>query len=400
MAKPEKRWQLLLVADDGRIIPFRRIRGVAVTLVALLVVLGLVCAGLGWQLAAEKIRHRKALDQFAEARRQAGHYKSEHELIAAELVLAEARMEKAGLPVPRRPELVPRQPPVKTVDAEPAGDRKADDGKREPDPAVTATAEKAAVHKSSGKPSPPPAADPAPQAVPEAAPVPAPAKKAALAKKAGPGVALGDLTVKHDAKRGIFTARFRVKNTGPRSSPVAGRCVVVLKSNGKASAKWLSMPEGTLVNGQPDGKGGQAFRISRYRDMNIRVGGQKDPSPFTTATVYVFDTSGAGILEKEFPIDLPAPEPVSTPAPRAVGDPAATDAPAGPVQSTTAHTTMNRQAPVDDSGPGPGNLPTDSDPDAGAGTAPEPVPDLAPADDPSLTDNVEPVKKEDARARF
>ena len=59
MAKPEKRWQLLLVADDGRIIPFKRIKGIAVTLAILLVILGLVCAGLGWQLTAEKVRHRR-----------------------------------------------------------------------------------------------------------------------------------------------------------------------------------------------------------------------------------------------------------------------------------------------------------------------------------------------------
>ena len=44
MTRPEKRWQLLLMADDGRIIPFKRIKGIAVTLVILLVLLGLVCA--------------------------------------------------------------------------------------------------------------------------------------------------------------------------------------------------------------------------------------------------------------------------------------------------------------------------------------------------------------------
>jgi hypothetical protein len=54
MAKHENRWQLLLVADDGRIIPFKRIRGMVLTLIILLVLLGLICAGLAWQLTAEK----------------------------------------------------------------------------------------------------------------------------------------------------------------------------------------------------------------------------------------------------------------------------------------------------------------------------------------------------------
>ena len=40
---------------------------------------------------------------------------------------------------------------------------------------------------------------------------------------------LGDLELEHTPDKKLLQARFRVKNTGPRSSPVAGRCVVVLK---------------------------------------------------------------------------------------------------------------------------------------------------------------------------
>jgi hypothetical protein len=72
MAKPEKRWQLLLVADDGRIIPFKRIKGMVMTLTVLLVLLVLICAGLAWQLTAEKVRHRRTADQLADATRQMG----------------------------------------------------------------------------------------------------------------------------------------------------------------------------------------------------------------------------------------------------------------------------------------------------------------------------------------
>ena len=48
MATSEKRWQLLLVADDGRIVPFKRVKGVVVTVAILMVLLGGLCAGLGW----------------------------------------------------------------------------------------------------------------------------------------------------------------------------------------------------------------------------------------------------------------------------------------------------------------------------------------------------------------
>ena len=104
MAKPENRWQLLLVADDGRIVPFKRIKGIALTLAFLSLLLGLLCAGLGWQWTAEKVRHRKTKDMLVDANRRLNHYKSEVELITAELVLAEVRMEGAGLPVTKRRE--------------------------------------------------------------------------------------------------------------------------------------------------------------------------------------------------------------------------------------------------------------------------------------------------------
>ena len=309
MAKPEKRWQLLLVADDGRIIPFKRIKGIAVTLVAMLVLLGVVCAGLGWLLTAEKVRHRKTLDRLTDADQQVLHYKSERELITAELVLAEARMEKAGLLIPKRQERNSQQTPVKTVDAEPVPDKTIDEGEKETE---TATMAHATTDQTvANQPSVPPAATPAANEANMPAAEATPAEGTTGPEP--PAVVLGDLKMKHDAGKKVLLARFRVKNTGPLSSPVAGRCVVVLKNDQTDPGAWLAMPGVTLVNGKPDGKRGQPFRISRFRDMEVKAMGQTDPSSFKTATVYVFDTSGAKILEKEYPMDLPAPKPEPEP---------------------------------------------------------------------------------------
>ncbi len=397
MAKPIKRWQLLLVADDGRIIPFNRIKGIAVTLVTLLVLLGVVCAGLGWQLAAEKVRHRKTLDQLTDANRQVAHYKSERELITAELVLAEARMEKAGLLIPGRQERISRQTPVKTVDAEPVPGKTIDEGEKETETATmaNATTDQTAANQSSVSPAAAPVANmPAAETTPaEGSTGPEP-----------PAVALGDLKIEHDAGKRILLVRFRVKNTGPLSSPVAGRCVVVLKNDQMDPQAWLAMPGVTLVNGMPDGKRGQAFRISRFIDMEIKAMGQTDPSSFKTAIVYVFDTSGTEVLEKKYPIDLPAPrpepEPVSTPVAQPAGEPATTDAPAVPVESSSANMPVIQPSSIEGAGEAAGNLPVANPPDTDAGAVPPPVPTHAPGDDPSMNEGVEPVKKEDARSRL
>lgn len=396
MAKPEKRWQLLLVADDGRIIPFKRIKGIAVTLAILLVILGLACAGLGWQLTAERVRHRRTQAQLTDANRQVVHYKSEHELITTELVLAEARMEKAGLLIPRRQARAGQQTPVETVEPKPVSQPTIDAGEKETAP--IAAASQVAVNQTSTPPATTLPASVAKEAVPNAAPV-----EATSAPKQ-PAVAMDDLEIKHDAGKKILLARFRVKNTGPRSSPVAGRCVVVLKADRMDPSAWLAMPGVTLVNGEPDGERGQAFRISRFRDMEIKVMGQADPSSFNAATVYVFDSSGAKILEKDFPIDLPAPKldpaPVSTPAIQPVKSSGKTAVPAIPEGSTPANVPLDPTEPLADSEQTVGNLPMTPTRETGAGDASPTVPTSSPVDDPSLTEGVEPAKKEDVRSRF
>ena len=392
MAKPEKRWQLLLVADDGRIIPFKRIKGIAVTLAILLVILGLACAGLGWQLTAEKVRHRRTLDQLTDANRQVVHYKSEHELISAELVLAEARMEKAGLLIPRREARTLQQAPAKTIDTKPVSEPKTVDDKKALE--SIATASPTAVNQ----PVATPPAIVAKGAVSDAAPAEVPAEPKQ------PAVAMDELEIKHDAGKKILFARFRIKNTGPRSSPVAGRCVVVLKTDQMDPGAWLAMPSVTLVSGKPDGERGQAFKISRFRDMEIKAMGQTDPSSFKTATVYVFDSSGAKVLEKDFSIDLPAPKPdlkpIITPAVQPAKESETTDAPVLLQESTPATIPVDQPSPVVDSGEAVEHLPIVPTPESAAGTVPPTLPTGTPADDPSLTEGVEPVKKEDARSRF
>lgn len=385
MTKPEKRWQLLLVADDGRIIPFKRIKGIAVTLVILLVLLGLVCAGLGWQLTAEKNRHRQALAQLTDANRQVVHYKSEHELISAELVLAEARMEKAGLSVQRRQSAAEQATPAKTGDTQPVSKPKIDDGDKAPKTIA------AAGPPALKLPPVPAVATPRKSAAKEAIAKVVPAKVTDPPKP--PAVAMDDLEIKFDAGEKMLLARFRVKNTGPRSSPVAGRCVVVLKADRMDPGAWLAMPRVTLVNGKPDGSRGQPFKISRYRDMEIKTIGQVDPSSFKIATVYVYDSSGDKVLEKEFSIDLPAPKPVAAPAAQPGEVPETIAAPTPPQDSAPATLPVDQPTPAIDSGAAAGTLPPAPTPQSDAEAA-------SPTDDPSLIDGVEPVKKEDSRSRF
>jgi hypothetical protein len=180
--------------------------------------------------------------------------------------------------------------------------------------------------------------------------------------------------------------------------------VVVLKADRMDPSAWLAMPDVRLVNGEPGGERGQAFRISRFRDMEIEAMGQADPSSFKAATVYVFDSSGAKILEKDFPIDLPAPKPdpapVSTPAVQPVKSSVTIAVPAVPEESTPANVLLDPTEPLADSEQAVGNQPMTPTRESDAGEASPTAPTSRPVDDPSLTEGVEPAKKEDVRSRF
>lgn len=312
MATTEKRWQLLLMADDGRIIPFKRIKGIAVALVILVVLLALLCAGLGWQLSVEKGAHQRALHRLAAANRQAARYKNEKEMTAAELVLAEARMEKAGLPVPRHQAVPPAQS---------AGQNSTDQGvpatadHNHPSPAPAS----APTDVNSATAAKPPAAAP-PATSTAAAPDTHAAAETPSAKAVKPPVELGELDVHYNAVKKVLRAKLRVKNAGPRSSPVAGSCVVVLKSEHMAHRNWLTLPPVPLVAGKPERKTGQSFRIANFIDLTLEAPAPKDPSAYNTASVYVFDTTGAIMLKKNFSVELPAPasqhDPGVVPAPK------------------------------------------------------------------------------------
>ena len=132
--------------------------------------------------------------------------------------------------------------------------------------------------------------------------------------------------------------------------------------------------------------------------------GQADPSSFKQATVYVFDSSGAKILEKEFPIDLPAPKPdpkpVSAPAVQPANAFGTTAVPAVAEESAPATMPLDQTAPLAVPGEAVGNLPITPTQKSDAGAVSPTVPTGTPVDDPSLTEGVEPVKKEDARSRF
>ena len=289
MTKSEKRWQLLLVADDGRIVPFKHIKGVALTLLILVMLLALVCAGLSWKLARETIRYHKTMDQLSTTKKEVEEYKRKVEVVTAELILAEARMLKAGLAVEQRSTSgLPQTAP--SVESQPEVAQK-------PQPSEN---EQQALRVEEEKP----ALQPAPaiaQQVSSKAPEKEEEPKPVVSKES-PGVELGDLELDQSLSTGKVTATLRLSNKGSRSSPAEGWCLVVLKNNPRDTATWMGLPGGTLVKGATEAEKGKKFKVSRFVDVALEGPLVDRMLPITKVTAFVFNEGGSLVLEKDYPI--------------------------------------------------------------------------------------------------
>ncbi|GAB6907880.1 hypothetical protein DESC_460039 [Desulfosarcina cetonica] len=280
MQTPEKRWQLLLVADDGRIVPFKRFRGLAIALIVLLVLMILLCAGLGWQWAAERSSHARTREQLAKLRQTADQLKNSHKRLIAALATAQTRPEPVTTAVP---------PDRKeTADTAPA------DGKT-----VSDTTDA-------------PLKD---QATPEVPAVLAPVK---------PRLSIVSPRITLDAQRQRLLLRLRIDSDGEASMPVTGRFVAVLSAPAGETPAWISIPPMALPEGRPSGSDGQEFSVSQSVDVEAQAPVPKDASLYSVAKVYLFDGDGDLLLEETFPVALPAPPaPTVPPVPQESKTPAA-----------------------------------------------------------------------------
>lgn len=289
MTRSDKRWQLLFVADDGRIIPFKHIKGIALLLLILVVLLALACAGLGWKVAKETILYHKTLDQLATAQTEIEEYKRKVEVVTAELILAEARMLKAGLAVEQRSSSSLPQ----TASSEEQKPQVA----QEPD---TAEAEQQGAQAEKENQVLQPAPTIAKQAsnnAPEKGKEPK-----AVISKAPPSVEVGELKLDQNLSVGKVTTTFRLSNKGPRSSPAKGWCLVVLKSNPRDKTTWMGLPGGTLAKGAPEAEKGKKFKVSRFVDVDLKGPLADQMLPITKATVFIFNEAGSLVIEKDYPI--------------------------------------------------------------------------------------------------
>lgn len=91
--------------------------------------------------------------------------------------------------------------------------------------------------------------------------------------------------------------------TGETDERISGFMVVVLRLEGEG--RYLPLPRVPLVGGRPTGETvGKTFSIANYRWMTFRAPLHSAPDNLSGATVFVFDTAGALIYERDFAVVL------------------------------------------------------------------------------------------------
>ena len=274
--RKNKRWTLLFVGDQGKVVTIRWFRWI-VTLWASLLVLAAIASGTLYCLYRHtrnvNVSLQRSLDNIQQ---HIVGFRSDKEVLMAQLVVAETEMER----------LRARMDP-KHVEKAP-GNRQEDRGKKEPrSNSQVVQQTEAAVSGSEGKSlSGDPPADP-------------------VAQEKDLKVLIEEFNVFHEAASSTFRAQFIIKNTGPDSNLVSGYTAVILKKLNTPPDNWLTLPTLKLAAGVPAGdKRGQYFSIARFKTVRFVVKSKMDFRQFNTATVYVFDTNKNLLLEKNFSLNI------------------------------------------------------------------------------------------------
>lgn len=269
--KKSKRWTLLVVNDQGRVLPFRRFKGL-ITLSLLLFVASLIATAALYFFYEKAIRENLQLkNTLAVSRKQAGTLRDNNEKLTTRLVVAESRLEDILSEIENKTDDMKARPADNVSDA-------GTESTTPSDPETIAAAAPAIPEKSADEPL---------EAILEAKPSIVDIEAFKVMRKEG------------SSQLGV---QFMIKNVASGSDPVSGYAFVLLKDGADDPEKWLMFPKVDIVSGKPANiKKGRHFSIARFKTVTL-YSEDEPPEKIIVAIVMVFGMSGELVLEKKFPM--------------------------------------------------------------------------------------------------
>lgn len=253
----ERRWTVLFIGDHGKVIPFKRVKTVAILVAATLATAIAAVAVLVWVNQGLHARSSDQHQRLESARKDNDQLRRDRDLLTAQVVLLESRMREAAsarsAPSERRPDTAP--PQVET-----------------PAPPETL------------------AAAPAPELRPPIDP--------------GEGVAVDGFRLTLNAP-GSIELRYKLTALAQPRTPLTGHVIVVLSAEQLEPERWLSLPRVDLANGRPTGRQkGYTFAISHAKEFVQSMTAPRPLPDFTRAVLYVFSSDGRLLSARDFAVGL------------------------------------------------------------------------------------------------
>lgn len=118
-------------------------------------------------------------------------------------------------------------------------------------------------------------------------------------------VAVEGFTVSLKEVNNSLRIRFTVKNISNEIEPISGNIFVILKPGTDDPMDWVPIPSVNLVAGKPaESRKGQFFSIRRFKPVRFIITDRADYKKFKDATVFVYARSGELVTQKTFPLNL------------------------------------------------------------------------------------------------
>lgn len=273
-------WDLMLVGDQGQVVPFRRFKNLAIVVLGALAISLIAAAVLGVMFASGRVKLKSLERSLAEIQQQLAQLRDEKDLLLTQVVI---KKKQSG-----------------TTSSPKVPGNKSDAVSKE----LTGTTGKTTTAA-------PKSSKPEPKADKKATPEKPEAILSADARR---------IKASYQPERQLLSLTFRIYNTSKPKVPLSGRTVVVFKNQDDPPIKWRVVPRVQLVDGKPSGKRGKAFKINNYRTEKFKAYNQKLPVTYNLATIFIYASNGELLLTKEhrFKIDVkPSPKPI-IPAPKPV----------------------------------------------------------------------------------
>ncbi len=256
--KRKKRWTLLMIADNGKVVMLKGYKFFLGGLFALLLTATGVAIALSYLYMNLKSENTHLIADSSEAKQQVDELKDEMDLLMARLIVTESKIESIHAEDP--------PPPAKK------------DSAKNDVATVTTT--------------PPPLAKP-------------PEKVEDDVNQTSNIVEIKNFKVFRIQGTSNLRVRFDIKKIAPGNEAISGRTFIILKKKGDPQEAWSILPSVSLRNGIPALKHrGQFFSISRFKHVNYKVDNFAFAKEYDTGTVIVFSTTGEMILKNTIPFKL------------------------------------------------------------------------------------------------